>query len=233
MVNLLKELRPTILRMHSFGHKQQEIADALHISQQLVSKAIIRGTVEDRPGRGRKRTARTRENILKIKRKIQRNSSSRKNSARKMAHAHRISPMSVHRILAEELKLKSWKPLKRHDLTKKKRDCRKVRAPLLLNRFKNNRHRLLVFPDEKPFCIEQVLGSKSQGQGNPSMASWKRTGFHQQQRMAAVQPGSEPVGLRNMGLFRSKSMRKTPQVNQFFEESYQKGMGRDAWWDGC
>ena len=156
MVNLLKELRPAILRMHSFGHKQQEIADALHISQQLVSKAIIRGTVEDRPGRGRKRTARTRENILKIKRKIQRNSSSRKNSARKMAHAHRISPMSVHRILAEELKLKSWKPLKRHDLTKKKRDCRKVRAPLLLNRFKNNRHRLLVFSDEKPFCIEQV-----------------------------------------------------------------------------
>ena len=115
MVNLLKELRPAILRMHSFGHKQQEIADALHISQQLVSKAIIRGTVEDRPGRGRKRTARTRENILKIKRKIQRNSSSRKNSARKMAHAHRISPMSVHRILAEELKLKSWKPLKRHE----------------------------------------------------------------------------------------------------------------------
>ena len=90
MVNLLKELRPAILRMHSFGHKQQEIADALHISQQLVSKAIIRGTVEDRPGRGRKRTARTRENILKIKRKIQRNSS---------RHAHRISPMSVHRIL--------------------------------------------------------------------------------------------------------------------------------------
>ena len=110
MVNLLKELRPATLRMHSFGYKQQEIADALHISQQLVSKAIIRGTIEDRPGRGRKRTARTRENILKIKRKIQRNSSSRKSSARKMAHAHRISPMSVHRILAEELKLKSWKP---------------------------------------------------------------------------------------------------------------------------
>ena len=104
MVNLLKELRPAILHMYSFGHKQQEIADALHIAQQLVSKAIIRGTVEDRP-RGRKRTARTRENILKIKRKIQRNSSSRKNSARKMAHAHRISPMSV-RILAEELKLR-------------------------------------------------------------------------------------------------------------------------------
>ena len=69
MVNLLKELRPAILRMHSFGHKQQEIADALHISRQLVSKAIIRGTVEDHSGRGRKRTTRTLEN--KIKRKIQ------------------------------------------------------------------------------------------------------------------------------------------------------------------
>uniref|UniRef100_A0A914E6C3 Transposase n=1 Tax=Acrobeloides nanus TaxID=290746 RepID=A0A914E6C3_9BILA len=78
-----------------------------------------------------------------------------------MAHAHRISPMSVHRILAEELKLKSWKPLKRHDLTKKNRDCRKVRAPLLLNRFKNNRHRLLVFSDEKPFCIEQASNAQN------------------------------------------------------------------------
>ena len=77
------------------------------------------------------------------------------------------------------------------------------------------------------------LGSKSQGQGNPSMASWKRTGFHQQQRMAAVQPGSEPVGLRNLGLSRSKSVRKTPQVNQVFEKSHQKGMGWNAGWDGC
>ena len=33
MVNELKELRAAILRMHSFGHKQQEIADALHISR--------------------------------------------------------------------------------------------------------------------------------------------------------------------------------------------------------
>uniref|UniRef100_A0A914CK65 Uncharacterized protein n=1 Tax=Acrobeloides nanus TaxID=290746 RepID=A0A914CK65_9BILA len=50
--------------MHSFGHKQQEIADALHISQQLVSKAIIRGTVEDRPGHRAKETqAWLRENV--------------------------------------------------------------------------------------------------------------------------------------------------------------------------
>ena len=123
MVNELKELRAAILRMHSFGHKQQEIADALHISQQLVSKAIRRGTTEDRPGRGRKRTARTRENVRKIKAKIKRNDSSRRNSKRKLAKAYGVSPSSALNTLKKDLGLKSWRPLKRHDLTKKKRDA--------------------------------------------------------------------------------------------------------------
>lgn len=126
MVNELKDLRAAILRMHSFGHKQQEIVDALHISQQLVSKAIRRGIVEDRSGRGRKRTARTPENIRKIKAKIKRNPSSRKNSKRKLAKAYGISDFSARQILVKDLKLKSWKPLKRHELTKKKRDLRKA-----------------------------------------------------------------------------------------------------------
>lgn len=153
----MKELRAAILRMHAFGHNQREIEEALHIPQQTISYAILRGTVEDRPGRGRKRTARTKENIRKIKAKIQRNPSSRKNSSRKIGHACDISNRTVRRILKEDLKLKSWKPLKRHELTKKKRDVRKARATELLNRFGDDRHQLVVFSDEKLFSIEQVV----------------------------------------------------------------------------
>ena len=46
------------------------------------------------------------------------------------------------------------------------------------------------------------------------MASQKRPGLHHHQGMSAVQPGSEPAGLRNLGLSRSKSVRKTPRIDQ-------------------
>uniref|UniRef100_A0A914CA82 Uncharacterized protein n=1 Tax=Acrobeloides nanus TaxID=290746 RepID=A0A914CA82_9BILA len=73
--------------MHEFGDSVQKIAEALRIPTTTVHDAIHRGDIEDRKGRGRKRSARTRENIRKIKTKIQRNLSSRQNSTRKMAKA--------------------------------------------------------------------------------------------------------------------------------------------------
>ena len=55
----MKELRAAILRMRSYGDSMGEIAKNLRIPKATVQKAIQRGTVEDRLGRGRKRTART------------------------------------------------------------------------------------------------------------------------------------------------------------------------------
>ena len=78
-------LREAILRMHGFGDTQRKIAEALRIPQSTVNDAIQRGTIEDKKGRGRPRTARTPANMRKIKGRIQRNPSSRKNSTRKMA----------------------------------------------------------------------------------------------------------------------------------------------------
>uniref|UniRef100_A0A914DCN6 Homeodomain-like DNA binding domain-containing transcription factor n=1 Tax=Acrobeloides nanus TaxID=290746 RepID=A0A914DCN6_9BILA len=110
--------------MNERGTGVYEIDRLLGINKATVSRAIQRfeetGSNIDRPGRGSKRSARTRENIRKIKAKIQRNPSSRKNSTRKIASAYGISPKPVHWIFANELKLKFWKPLKRHNLTKKK-----------------------------------------------------------------------------------------------------------------
>ena len=79
----MKELRAVILRMRSYGDSMGEIAKNLRIPKATMQKAIQRGTVEDRPGRGRRRTARTPENTRKIKAKIQRNLSSRKPSRRR------------------------------------------------------------------------------------------------------------------------------------------------------
>uniref|UniRef100_A0A914EMG0 Transposase n=1 Tax=Acrobeloides nanus TaxID=290746 RepID=A0A914EMG0_9BILA len=50
----MKELRAAILRMRSYGDSMGEIAKNLRIPKATMQKAIQRGTVEDRPGRGRK-----------------------------------------------------------------------------------------------------------------------------------------------------------------------------------
>jgi len=48
----MKELRAAILRMRSFGDSMGKISESLRIPKATVQKAIERGTVEDRPGRG-------------------------------------------------------------------------------------------------------------------------------------------------------------------------------------
>ena len=67
----LSSLREAIIRAHDRGKTVMEIADFLGISHSTVSKAIKRfeetGSNEDRHGRGRKKSARSKRNILRAK----------------------------------------------------------------------------------------------------------------------------------------------------------------------
>ena len=82
----LKNLRDAIIHAHERGKKQVEIAEFLGISTSTVNDAIKRyketGNNEDRKGRGRKKTARTRKNVLCAKGMIKRNHTTRANSTR-------------------------------------------------------------------------------------------------------------------------------------------------------
>ena len=73
----LKNLRDAIIRAHERGKKQVEIAEFLGISTSTVNDAIKRyketGNNEDRKGRGRKKTARSRKNVQCAKGMIKRN----------------------------------------------------------------------------------------------------------------------------------------------------------------
>ncbi len=59
----MKEFRSAIIRMHEFGVEKREIDRLLGIHEAIVRKAIKRfeetESNEDRPGRGRKKTARS------------------------------------------------------------------------------------------------------------------------------------------------------------------------------
>ena len=67
----MKEFRAAIIRMHDNGVGNREIGRLLSISEATVRKAIIRyqetGGHGDRLGRGRKKTARSKKNIQRVK----------------------------------------------------------------------------------------------------------------------------------------------------------------------
>jgi transposase len=156
----LTNLREAIIRAHNRGRGQQEIADFLGVSQSVVSKAISRfketGSYEDRPGRGRKKTARNPRNIRRAKGMNQRNPTSKMNSTRKLAKKLGIGKSSVHEILSVDLGLKPFKYQKRQKLTAEAKKKRLDRARALLRRFARGKHKMIIFSDEKLFDIEQV-----------------------------------------------------------------------------
>uniref|UniRef100_A0A914EBS3 Transposase n=1 Tax=Acrobeloides nanus TaxID=290746 RepID=A0A914EBS3_9BILA len=90
-----------------------EIADFLGISQSTVSKAIKRfeetGSNEDRPGRGRKKSVRSKRKILRTKGMIKRNPTTKANSARKLDKKLGVDRMSAWTILRKDLKLFPYK----------------------------------------------------------------------------------------------------------------------------
>uniref|UniRef100_A0A914EMM5 Transposase n=1 Tax=Acrobeloides nanus TaxID=290746 RepID=A0A914EMM5_9BILA len=147
--------------MPSFGDSMGKIAKDLRISKATVQTAIERGTIEDRPGRGRKKTARSQQNIRRAKAMIQRNPTTKANSYRKLAKKLEISHVQAWQILREDLGLKPWKYQKRQKLTENAKQKRLDRCRAMLRRFSRRRHRNIVFSDEKLFDIQQAFNPQN------------------------------------------------------------------------
>jgi transposase len=92
-----------ITKLNQKGKSEREISELLDVPKSTVHNILVKfnetGTTERRHGSGRPRTARTATNKRKIKGRIQRNPSSRKNSTIKMAAAVGTSKSSIHQIL--------------------------------------------------------------------------------------------------------------------------------------
>src|SRR5687768_1118912 len=107
---MMKELRAAVVRLFEEGKSKAYISRLLKVPVTTVKRDIQRfketGNNNDRPGRGRKKTANTISNRKKIKRMIERNP---KRSARKLAKVIKISTTTVRRILKNDLHLKPYK----------------------------------------------------------------------------------------------------------------------------
>ena len=147
--------------MHERGIGQREIARLLGIPLTTVHDDIRRfeetGSYEDRKGRGRKKTARSKRNIQRAKGIIKRNPTTKANSSRKLAKKLGIDQRQAWEILRQDLGLKPWKYQKRQKLTEQTKQKRRERCPALLRRFSRGRHRQIVFSDEILVDIQQVV----------------------------------------------------------------------------
>uniref|UniRef100_A0A914EJC5 Uncharacterized protein n=1 Tax=Acrobeloides nanus TaxID=290746 RepID=A0A914EJC5_9BILA len=137
----MAEMRLAIIKLHEKGYSTREIEQLLDVSKSSVGRHIKRydetGNHEDRKGRGRKKTARSRKNIERAKGMIQRNSTSKVNSGRKLGKKLGMSDRSSRRILHEDLGLKAFKFQKRQKLTEEANKKRLDKCRAMLKRFSN------------------------------------------------------------------------------------------------
>lgn len=145
------------------GVSPTAIARQLGISRRSIykikKKMELTGTNERKAGSGRKRSARTKSVIDKVKSRLKRNPV---RSMRKMAKELNISLTSVRRIVKEDLKMKSRARLKVPLLTTKQKKARMDRAKALLNNIKHAAPgRVMLFTDEKIFTVDASLNRRN------------------------------------------------------------------------
>jgi hypothetical protein len=127
-----------------------------------VHKAIKRyeelGTLEDRPGRGDKRTVRTLSMVNRIRKRIRRNPTV---PQRELARRLNISARSVNRVVCDQLGLRAYRQTRcqRLELMHLTKRLRCARA--LQQRFREGRHLQVVWSDEKIFGANPIVNPQN------------------------------------------------------------------------
>ena len=149
-------LRGAVVELFRQGKSMSVIAKTLNMARSAVSDTVKRfqelETLDNRVGRGKKRTVRTPQMREIIRRWIKRNSTI---SIRNLATSLDISKISVATIVHDDLKLKSYKLCKNHFLNDTVKGNRYKKGKILLKQLSEGRHRSVLFTDEKIFTVEQ------------------------------------------------------------------------------
>lgn len=157
--------RNSVIALYLAGKSQPAIVRELQhlkVNKIFVYRTITRyndtGSIAKRHGGGPKKTATTQENIRNVKARIERNP---RRSGRKMAAELKISQRSIRRILQNELKVKSYKFQKVHEITDEQKKVRVQKAKELIRLHASGQLPNIVFSDESIFKIEQSFNSQN------------------------------------------------------------------------
>ena len=158
----MKGKRDAIVALAPSGFNVGSIAKRLNVhrtSVYRIKKFSSKGSVDDEPRSGRPRSSRTKDLVKSVKVKISRNP---RRSLKKMAAEAGISPTSMRRLVHEDLKMSSFRTVKRHHLTEDQMTKRRERSKVLLEKLRSGtRTGEVVFSDEKIFTVEAAHNRKN------------------------------------------------------------------------
>ena len=137
------------------------------------------GTIDLLKPPGRPRVIRTKEMIKKIKNRFK---GSKNISCRKLSLSLNISRSSMSRIIKEDLKLKSYKPVIEPLLTDDQKSRRKTFANWVRNHYRKEDTMRFLFSDEKLFDIDGVYNSQNDRVWAVDREDAKRKGRVKQRR---------------------------------------------------
>lgn len=160
-----KENRIAVIALYKCGKVASEIFSLLKplkISRRFVYRAIDRYNetlqVSDRPRSGRPRVVRTPAAIKAVENRIRRNPLRKQKI---MAREMQISTRSMSRIIKNDLQMGAFRRSTGHLLTDALKDIRMKRSRNLIKRYAGNKHRKILFTDEKIFTIEEKFNKQN------------------------------------------------------------------------
>lgn len=145
--------------LREFPHKNWTLGGLAY----LIKKIDATGSIDRQVGSGRKRSARTEENINRVQDKIisQEGRPGTHLSQRKVAIGVGISQRSVGRIVKSDIGLKCLKKHKAVQLTEENKMARLSRCRKLLRKFKTDLIKHIFFTDEKLFTVSKPVNSQN------------------------------------------------------------------------
>ena len=130
----------------------------------LLKKLRDTGTVNRRPGSGRRRTARTDNNVQLVDELVQSQEDDKLQTHRTLREISRetgIHLSSVKRIVHRDLNLRCFKKRRAHEITDANCQARLQRSRLLLRRFPQTAVDFIFFTDEKVFTVASPVNTQN------------------------------------------------------------------------
>ena len=147
--------RTAIVELFKAGNSRQDISKSLKINRMLICRSLKRyeetGDIQNRPGQGRPRTARTPKLVKSTREKIMRN---RKRSIQNLAKESNRLYGTMPTVLRKDLKMSPFKHVKKHQLSAQVVDKRLQRCKNLLSHIQDGTLPNLVFSIENKFDVE-------------------------------------------------------------------------------
>ena len=153
--------RNAMIKLHKSGNSNVEIEKRLDMNCSTMWKIVKfqeTGNTHDRPGRGRKRSARSSQLLKNTREKLRRNP---RRSCRTLTTTAGVSKSTMQQVLRDYLGVRSFKMLHRRELTANHVTTTAQNGREMLQDMADGTLPNLVFTDEKKFDIQQVASQQN------------------------------------------------------------------------